>query len=332
VSAIIVPHRTLYPVKRARALYERRNRDFIFKYPARAGYRNTSSPPRGLHYGAAAGIPAFTREVFLVSNPAWVPPIGVIDFDVLLVGSGGTANWCADAGLIFLMTAAGGGGGSILVQNAVPHSDPLGYNVIVAPVAEIRLANAPFTTIAGPSQVGGEGPLIVSAAAIGGGPPNGSGGGGAFDPIAGDPTCVPGGAGAGSGNAGGNGDGLVLGPPGVTGEESAGGGGGGAATVGSGAAASAPGGAGQPGDGGNGAIPPPSTFGPWGNDIGEGGFFSGGGGGAQNTFGASPWLLGNRGVGGGAANTGGGATANPFPDQTNVSGFTGIVVVIYQTP
>lgn len=337
MSAIIVPKRTLFPAIRERRAYERRARNFIFKYPARAGYRNTGSSPRGLHYGAPIGVGAFTREIFLVSNPLWVPPVGVISVDALLVAGGGTGgsgtgSRPTEFGALFL-SGPGGGGGGIVVSNALPYTFPDFWQIDVAGAnTASRIVNLTgFITLAlaGPGGSGAVDEFNPAPAPSG----NGSGAGGSFGPIAAGAAPYAPSLGSGPGGDGGNGDGVI-------GDftNSASGGGGGAGGNGANGTAGPPLGQGVGGVGGAGAIPPPSSFGAWGNDIGEGGFFSGGGGGS--TIGNSPqdgsgWTIAARGIGGGAANTGGGGQgALPPPDLTfsGVAGFSGIVVLIYATP
>jgi hypothetical protein len=107
---------------------------------------------------------------------------------------------------------------------------------------------------------------------------------------------------------------------------SAGGGGGGAGGNGTPASAGSIGNPGTPGNGGPGIIPPPSSFGPWGTDIGENGYFGGGGGGGNFSG-----TYGTPGIGNGAPGTGGGATTADDPFQlTPESGYSGTVVIMYQ--
>lgn len=309
---------------------------YSFPQPIRAGYRSVGSPPRGLHYSGPGGAIAFTREIFLVSAP-WIALAASID--ILLVGGGGSGCWLLEPGLVSNTTPSGGGGGGVLVTNGLAVTLGFPYDMIVGPGGSgvapqaggdsfIREGFGAFTVLA-IGGGGGRGPRQPASLQIPGRVTNGNGGGGSFDYVSGNPVYIPGAAGNGAGFAGGNGAGITA-PPGL-GQECAGGGGGGAGAVGTNGVVGAIGTQGTPGDGGDGIVPPPSTFDVWGVDIGEAGVFGGGGPGGSSDDGVNPWLVGNRGLGGGAANTGGGGGPQAFPNPNASDGMTGIVVIMYAT-
>lgn len=293
----------------------------------------------GLHYGAATAGGNFTRDVYTIAGDpgpnVWVVPVGVNSIDVLLVGGGGMSQPSVDGavGALFL-GMGGGGGGGIVVSNAlatVP-GETLRFSVGVGNGGNSYAANDTLggIIIAGPAGGGGNTALDAFNPGQNGAPSNGSGAGGVYDFIT--DTLLAATVGDGTGGDGGDGANSGAGND----IESAGGGGGGAGGNGVAAVVGAPGNPGVGGPGGAGAVPAPSTFGPWGADIGEGGFFGGGGGGRNYGDAGTGlnWTVAARGIGGGAANTGGGG----IPPALNAdqgqpgNGFSGIIVVIYATP
>lgn len=361
--AIHVPRRSLvrpdrdvwhYDLNRTDVrVYERgrnpsQGRLFSFPSSLRASYHSAGSAPIGLHYSGprAAG---FTREVFLTSrtiiglNPYFFPA-GVASVDVLMVGGGGgglfgAASSFSDGGL---ETGGAGGGGIVVALGVVVIPAVQQYEILIGTGGAggfdtlsgvtgggpsfVRLGGG--ATIAGPAGGGGHAAFGPGVGQPGqpGGASNGSGGGGYYNWL--DEILIGPGAGNGAGFAGSAGAGVGVGAGG-SGVESAGGGGGGAGGVGTAGVAGALGNPGVPGDGGPGAVPPPSSFGAWGADIGEGGVFGGGGPGRNND---AAWARGAFGVGGGAANTGGGGAADASPSMVGLPGFSGIVVFAYATP
>lgn len=314
----------------------------------RATYRGVDSVRYGLHYGGPAGGTAFTREVFLASQ-AWNAPAGVTSIDVLCVGGGASPGSVIGAGGFLGWAGAGGGGGSVLVVAGITVVPLFVYDIGVGAGAVIsgpanpgiagnpsffREGFAPFAFYAqsGLAGFGGGGDSDVAANADGGagtanaaaggggsvtaGSVGGAGGGGAFMVA---PATPQGTGGAGAGGAGNGADSTNVSGGGDPLQETMGGGGG-------------AGGNGSGGDGGIGLIPPDHSFGAWGIDIGENGFFGGGGWGGQPLdFFAAPFFApGNAGTGNGADNTGGGSGVDA--DNVQQPGRSGIVVVVYATP
>lgn len=351
--SLIRPHRDIWHYdhgKKDVRTYERGRfptafRAYSFPRPIRAGYRSDNSVRYGLHYGGPSGV-AFTREVFLITQN-WLAPVGVASIDALLVGSGGSSfSWSNDSLAFQTLPPGGGGGGAILVVLAIPVAAGFQYSMIVATgglgnvdpslgsvnggPSQLRENFAPFTVLALTGQGGGAGGTgagvsgdaqpgtanLVGAAVAGS--VGGSGGGGAwFD------APPPGAGGAGAGGAGNGGNSSNNGG-GAVGNTSGGGGGAG----GNGSAGGA-----APGNGGIGKIPPDHSFGAWGVDIGENGFFGGGGGGINCTNNFGPPVgdtVGTEGTGNGAANTGGGAT--PLVGGGVPSSRSGLMAIVYATP
>jgi hypothetical protein len=303
----------------------------------RAGYRNIDSMPVGHHYGGPRGGAA--RTIFTVVDNFglnWIVPAGVFSVDILMVG-GGAGGTFAVFDSFLGAPGGGGGGGGIVVMNGVVSVPGHLWKIFVG---SFGLGGFDDTTdqSGGPSVVRND-TLAIEIGRAGGGastastfgpivglpdgfPVNGPGGGGVYVPF--DGGAIAPGVGDGTGGDGGPGNGVLA-----SYVEIATGGGGGAGGNGTAGIAGAPGNPGVPGNGGPGAVPPPSSFGPWGIDIGEGGIFGGGGWGRNAQ---AAWARGSRGVGGGAANTGGGSGASAPPANAGDNGFSGIVVLMYVTP
>ena len=348
------PRKTLY--MRPRSLFWRGR--LPRRVIPRAAYRNVDSVRYGLHYGGPTGV-AFTREVFPATRSvgtgnAYNLPNGVTTFDILAVGAGASGGGIASSNVFFGWNGGGGGGGSVLVVRGVVGFPNMVLLDLIVPAggvfvsgvgasgagALVRRGGAPFTVYAQGGQSGGGGggngaigercsgaagtanaAVVIGTAAPGS--VGGSGGGGGWvDDGAGSIPQGLGGAGAGGGGTGGDSslNGTTLA---VAASNGSGGGGGAGANGVSGIA----------GSGGAGIIPPDHSYGEWGTDIGENGFFGGGGFGSNIILDVAPPIAdtwGSPGVGNGAANTGGGAGVGEgtvWPDA-----YSGLVAIAYPTP
>lgn len=267
----------------------------------------------------------FTRVTF-TGDDTWVVPVGVTEIDILVVAQGGDTDQNSD-GVFFFWPGGGGGGGGVLVVTGVPVTPGETIEIfpdsgiVRAQSGSLVLAQAGLAGIGGYEVNGGVGNAgngasqsAPSGGTIAAGSRGGGGGGGGWN-FGGQGAGGTGSNSAGDGGNSSDADGNI--------DENSSGGGGGAGENGQ-AGTDLAGGA-----GGDGIVPPDHTYGPWGTDIGENGYFGGGGGGIRHNvvddpYGGTPAA---NGLGNGAPNTGGGATW--ASDGSKIAARSGFAAIVY---
>ncbi len=280
------------------------------------GVESDFTPPLVGTGGTISTFNTYTIHAF-TSSGTFVPPDGVTQVDVLVVGGGGGGGGDRYGG-------GGGGAGGVIWQTGVAVQP--GFSVTVgaagAAGADATGGDGGSSSVAGYTAVGGGGGGKGNNGAAG--RAGGSGGGGGARESA--PATIAGGTGTASqGNDGGAGQGTSS-------DAQRGGGGGGAGGAG-GIGTTGPGGAG--GAGGVGV----DRSAELGTAVGAAGWFGGGGGGGSRTGTGGAGGTGGGGAGSvtptaGTANTGGGGggISGTNNGSSGAAGGSGVVIIRYVTP
>lgn len=280
------------------------------------GAESNFTPPLVGTGGTISTFNTYTIHTFTTSG-TFVPPDGVTQIDVLVVGGGGGGGGDRYG-------AGGGGAGGVIWQTGVAAQPSFTVTVGTggAGGAGVNGTNGVSSSVAGYTAVGGGGGGRSDNGLAGNA--GGSGGGGGARQSA--PATVAGGtATVGQGNAGGAGQGT-------TNDAQRGGGGGGAGGAG-GIGTTGPGGVG--GAGGVGV----NRSAELGTAVGAAGWFGGGGGGGSRTGTGGAGGTGGGGASSatptaGTANTGGGGggLSGTTNGGSGAAGGSGVVVIRYVTP